>query len=264
MVSIRPSTISQNLDSRFSILHSFAPEETRKWLKPITHTGSLDLSVGRPWEILRITQPASGRINDLYTKDGDSLASAAFLTLSPDQNAGFSILVEGGSSVAFANTVIADTVASIVLPALEYAATIETTKKLAGRYLSESSTLNSSVVLAVSPSHGSGLHVTSWVSNSADMFLYWADKAGDEMSLFPTGLQSDGQIAFRGTWGNSMYTSNASPVTYQGTTDAVWAEISNKVYGAESLDLFIFDLDAKGNVIAVNNAGTRAKLRELT
>ena len=119
-------------------------------------------------------------------------------------------------------------------------------------------------MLAVNPSHGSGLHVTSWVSNSADMFLYWADKAGDEMSLFPTGLQSDGQIAFRGTWGNSMYTSNASPVTYQGTTDAVWAEISNKVYGAESLDLFIFDLDAKGNVIAVNNAGTRAKLRELT
>ena len=115
------TTVNDPAKFGLSILNStlLCPEETRKKLKPITHTDSLDLLIGRPWEILRITQPASGRINDLYTKDGDGPAFAAFLILSPDQNAGFSILVGGGSSVAFANTVIADTATSMVLPALE-------------------------------------------------------------------------------------------------------------------------------------------------
>ena len=260
------STVNDLAKFGLSILNStlLCPEETRKWLKPITHTGSLDLSVGRPWEILRITQPVSGRINDLYTKDGDSQASAALLILSPDHDAGFSILVGGGSETAYANTVIADTITSIVLHALESQAMIEATNKFAGRYTAESPTLNSSIVLAVDPLHGSGLHVTSWISNSTDMFSYWADEAGDEMTLFPTGLQSDGQIAFRGTWGDSMFTSDVGPFTYQATTKAVWAEIGSFIYAGESLDLFIFDLDAKENVIAVTNAGTRDKLRKVT
>ena len=43
----------------------------------------------------------------------------------------------------------------------------------------------------------------------------------------------------------------------------MWAYIDIAMYGGVSLDLFVFDVDAKGNVIAVSPAATRAKVQKV-
>lgn len=48
-----------------------SPSVTRRWMKPLAHTSELTLSVGAPWEILRIKSNIStGHSIDLYTKGG--------------------------------------------------------------------------------------------------------------------------------------------------------------------------------------------------
>ena len=251
-----------------SILNStlLAPEETRKWLKPITHTGSLQFSVGRPWEIFRFTQPSTGHVNDLYTKAGDAPPGySSYLILSPDHGAGFSILIAGNQSTVIARSAIADALTSIVVRALESEAAAESVHNFAGRYISNSTYLNSSVTLTVNQSIGSGLHVTSWISNGTDMFPLLESLTGDELGLFPTGLRSAlpgqaGKIAFRGTYGSSTYSRDVGLFVDQGTTNGVWEMIDSSIYGGASLDLFQFDIDANGKAIAVTPAATRATL----
>ena len=254
-----------------SILNStlLGPEETRKWLKPITHTGSLQFSVGRPWEIFRFTQPSTGRVNDLYTKAGDAPpAYSSYLILSPDHGAGFSILIAGNQSTVIARSALADTLTSTVVRALESEAAVESVHNFAGRYVSNSTSLNSSVTLTVDPSMGSGLHVASWISNSTDMLAFLETLTGDELSLFPTGLRSAlpdqaEKLAFRGTYGSSKYSRDVGLFVDQGTTNIVWESVDSSIYGGASFDLFLFDVDANGKAMAVTPAVTRATLHKI-
>lgn len=250
-----------------SILNStlLSPQETRKWLKPISHTGSLQLSVGRPWEIFRFTHPINGRVSDLYTKEGDGTGFSSYLILSPDHGAGFTILIAGNASTVVANTAIADILTSTVIPALESQAAAEAAQRLVGTYTPESASLNSSVTLSVDPSRGAGLLVTSWISNGTDMFSWLGY---DELSLFQTGLRSApvgqaGQVAFRGTFGNSTFERDVGIFVDQVTTDVVWEIVDYTIYGGVSLDLFVFDVDAMGNAVAVSPAATRATLQKV-
>ena len=253
-----------------SILNStlLTPEETRKWLKPVTHTGSLQFSVGRPWEIFRFTQRSTGHVNDLYTKAGDATGYSSYLILSPDHGAGFSILIAGNQSTIIARSAVADILTSTVVHALESEAAAESAHKFAGRYVSNSTYLNSSVTLTVDPSLGSGLHVTSWISNGTDMFQILESLTGDELSLFPRGLVSPspgqaGKIAFRGTYGSSTYSRDVGLFVDQGTTNSVWESIDSYIYGGASFDLFLFDIDANGKAIAVTTAVTRTTLQKI-
>lgn len=263
------STIKDLARFGLSILNStlLPPQETRKWLKPISHTSSLELSIGRPWEIFRITHPVNGRVSDLYTKEGDGQGFSSYLILSPDHGAGFTILIAGNASTVIANTAIADILTSTVIPALESQAAAEAAHKLAGTYISTSPNLNSSVTLSVDPSRGAGLLVTSWISNGTDMFSWLPSLVGgDELSLFPADLRSApvGQavrVAFRGTFGLSNYKRDVGIFVDQVTTNLVWANVDTAIYGGASLDLFVFDVDAKGNAITVTPAATRAKLQ---
>ena len=253
-----------------SILNStlLAPEETRKWLKPITHTGSLQFSVGRPWEIFRFTQPSTGHVNDLYTKAGDGTGYSSYLILSPDHGAGFSILIAANDlPTSIARSAVADTLTSTVVRALESEAAAEAVHNLAGRYVSNSSYLNSSITLTVDASIGSGLHVTSWISNGTNMLPLLGIQTLDELSLFPTGLRSPlpGQgekIAFRGTFGSSTYSREVRLFMDQGTTNSAWENLDATTYGGASFDLFLFDVDANGKAMAVTPAVTRATLHK--
>ena len=254
----------------FSILNStlLSQQETRKWLKPISHTGSLQLSVGRPWEIFRVTHSIKGRVSDLYTKAGDGPGFSSYSILSPDHGAGFTILITGNASTLIANRAIADILTSTVIPALESQAAAEAAENFAGTYASKSSSLNSSVTLSVDPSRGAGLLVTSWISNGTDVFSWLPSSAGDELSLFPTDLRGAtvgqaGQVAFRGTFGLSKYKRDVGIFVDQVTTDLAWADVDSLFYGGASLDLFVFDVDAKGNAIAVRPAATRAELQKV-
>ncbi|KAL8793819.1 MAG: hypothetical protein Q9195_003544 [Heterodermia aff. obscurata] len=253
-----------------SILNAtlLAPEETRKWLKPITHTGSLQFSVGRPWEIFRFIQPSTGHVNDLYTKAGDGTGYSSYLILSPDHGAGFSILIAGNQTTFIARSAVADALTSTVVRALESEAAAESVQNFAGRYVSNSTYLNSSVTLSVDASTGSGLHVTSWISNGTDMFPFLETLTGDKLSLFPTGLRSalSGQmekIAFRGTFSSSQYSQDVGLFVDQTTTNGAWENIDATAYGGASLDLFLFDVDTCGKATAVRPAITRATLHKI-
>ena len=264
------STINDLAKFGLSILNStlLSQQETRKWLKPISHTGSLQLSIGRPWEIFRVTHPINGRVSDLYTKGGDGPGFSSYLILSPDHGAGFTILIAGNASTLIASPAIADILTSTVIPALESQAAAEAVESFAGTYASKSPSLNSSVTLSVNPSRGAGLLVTYWISNGTDMFSWLASSAGDELSLFQTDLRDTpvgqaGQVAFRGTFGLSKYKRDVEIFVDQATTDLAWADVDSLFYGGASLDLFVFDVDAKGDAIAVRPAATRAKLQKV-
>jgi CubicO group peptidase (beta-lactamase class C family) len=117
------STTNDQSKLRIAILNStlLPPEKTHEWLKPVTHTADLHFSLGRPWEILRHPQGADGRIVDLYTKAGDLSQYSAYLVLSPDHEYEFSVLMAKASGrVPFANSFIADTLASTMILALEF------------------------------------------------------------------------------------------------------------------------------------------------
>lgn len=252
-----------------SILNStlLPPQETRKWLKPISHTSSLYLSIGRPWEIFRISHPINGRVSDLYTKEGDADGYSSYLILSPDHGAGFTILIAGKASTTIAINAIADILTSTVIPALESQAAAEAAHKLAGTYISTSSRLNSSVTLSVHPSRGAGLLVTSWISNGTDIVSWLPSQFSvDELSLFPTDLRSApvgqaARVAFRGTFGLSKYKRDVGLFVDQVTTNVAWEQVDSVIYGGASFDLFVFDVDARGNAMTVTPAATRAKLQ---
>ena len=264
------STINDLAKYGTSILNStlLSPEETRKWLKPITHTGSLQASVGRPWEILRVIQPVTGRVNDLYTKEGDGTGSSAYLILSPDHGAGISILIAGNGSTVLANTVVADAIVSTLIPAFEAQAAKESSLNFAGTYKSPSPSLNSSVTLSVDPTQGPGLMLKSWVTNGTDLSPFLLQFFGDEGALFPTDLSTAGpgkagKTAFRATFGNSTNTRSQGLFTQENTIDGDWVGVDANIYGGVAIDLFVFDIDAKGQGVSVTPAAFRALLKKV-
>lgn len=66
--------------------HKLLPEiSTREWIKPRTHTSSLGISVGAPWEIGRANNlTVDGRIIDVYSNNGGLTDYNAFFVLIPD------------------------------------------------------------------------------------------------------------------------------------------------------------------------------------
>ena len=255
-----------------SILNStlLCPEETRKWLKPIAHSSSLELSLGRPWEIIRITQPVSGRVNDLYTKQGTGGGSGAYLILSPDHGAGISLFVTGNTTddASDTDTIIADALTSTVIPALEAQAAKESSQNFAGTYTSTSPGLNSSLTLAVDLTQGPGLIITSWISNSTDMFSDSGILSGQKGSIFPSnvlpvGTGQAGKIAFRAAFPPIGLKGDVGPFTRQFTIDATWIDLDAQYYGGIGFDLFVFDVDAAGKATSVSPAVTKATLKKV-
>lgn len=61
------------------------PSQTRRWLKPQAHTASLELNIGAPWEIVRLSdRTPDGRAVDLYLKGGGLGQYQTLLALIPD------------------------------------------------------------------------------------------------------------------------------------------------------------------------------------
>lgn len=256
--------------SRFgiSILNSTLLDAgtTAQWLKPISHTATLQASVGRPWEIFRVQGPSNSRIIDLYTKSGDISSYSSWLILSPDHGAGFIILGAGLRDISGAVSIITDLVMTTLVSALETEAAAEASLNIAGEYTAPASSgLNSSMTLSVNPTLGYGLSVTNWISNGTD-FLHdtWSFFGVDELSLFPTGLTTtmdDGiyQSAFRATMGNSTQnTSHAGPASNLANKN--WIGLDGEQYGGIGLDLFILTFNASGYATAVSPAALRVTL----
>lgn len=253
------STINDLARLGRGILNStlLSPEDTRRWLKPFSHTAHMQYSVGRPWEIMRYTHPSTGKVTDLYTKLGDSGDYSGFLVLIPDYQAGFSILASSTSSARSAVILdIADIVFNAVLPALEAQAAAEAESKLGGVYTSTGH-VNSSLSLAFNNSVGAapGLHVTSWISNGTDVLqngmlgtqpyrivpsiedpasgkkAFWLINAGDA----PNTAVQPGRLA-------------SAP----GLASADWILVDSPAYGGNAVKRLVFDVLENGEATAVS------------
>jgi hypothetical protein len=251
-------------------------------MKPVTHTASLTTSVGAPWEIKRVELEASGRIVDLYTKDGKLGAYGSYWILVPDYDVGFAALVAGFSSNA---DVLVGFISDVFLPALEEDARSQAAPVYTGQYQVEDEGVNSTFTLT-SEDNLQGLGLINWISNETafpgffPVFISLAEgNFGDaevelqaylngtvlvdpqdvSVRLYPTTSRhppSDGgeKVPFRAVFGLM------SPST--GTNDiadstSAWLIADAFVYGKSGADEFIFSLDGYGSVVSVEHPFSR-------
>ena len=237
------------------------PDQTRKWMKQVSHTAGLQFSVGRPWEIYRYVHQPSGTVTDIYTKAGDSGSYGGYIALLPDFDAGFSIL--GASSLpqrSLVTPILADLVANTMLPALMAQAEVEAERNFAGTYVSTVAGLETTVTLALNRTLGAkpGLVITSFVSNGTDVLLTQVLRPNPVRLLPSISDVTKRQIAFR----TSAYTEATEGLfSRQLNTDSDWLLGDSGTYGGTGVGIFLFDLDLEGKAVAVTPAGWRIKLR---
>lgn len=216
-------------------------------MKPVTHTSSLDYSVGAPWEIVSF---GDERPIDIYSKAGDIGAYSSIIALSPDHNVGFTVLAagsDGHAKVALA----ADLISARLIPGLEASAKDQAAAKFAGTYATPNGT-NSSI--EITTDDGPGLLVTSWVNNGTNMIQsmmtlgHAQDPSTFSIRLYPTGLESPGQISFRALMPPTLSTAGNGPFTSSCIT---WVIVDGQVYGNVGIDEFVFNVDETGIVNSI-------------
>ncbi|CAG8904519.1 unnamed protein product [Penicillium egyptiacum] len=233
------------------------PAVTRRWLKPVAHTSSLQHSVGAPWEIYTFLTP---RRVDLYTKAGDIGLYSSSIDLSPDHNAGFTVLVAGGNSHAMTST-IGEIVADIVLPALDEVARSQALERFGGTYALTSGSSNSSITITADDE--AGLVVSVWTSNSVDMIESLmalqgvTDRSAISIRLQPSGLATPGRISFLAVIYTIDAPEDAGPIV--GSCFS-WILLDSLVYGNVGLPEFEFALNHDGHATSLSPRALRVTL----
>ncbi|KAJ5545095.1 hypothetical protein N7535_006518 [Penicillium sp. DV-2018c] len=234
------------------------PVTTRRWLKPHSHTSSLQNSVGAPWEIYTYLLP---RRVDLYTKAGDIGLYSSSFGLSPDHNAGFTVLVAGGNSHQLTAT-IAEMTTDILLPALDEIAKNQALERFAGTYTLEcASNVNSSITITAD--EGPGLVVSEWINDSVDMIesIMALQKVQDRSALTirlqPSGLRAKGRISFSAVIYALPVSEDAGPLL--GSCFS-WILLESIVYGSVGLQEFEFELDEHGSARGLSPKALRVTL----
>lgn len=239
------------------------PSQTNRWLKPHSHTSSVTVSVGAPWEIYRAnTLTLDGRTIDIYTKDGGIGEYGSFLALVPDYNITVTLLT-AGSTIDLAEPV--ERALRAMIPAVDKAARDDASAKYVGLYEDKSSKSNMSIALT-----DAGLRVESLFNNGKDILSAYASVFQPfELDIYPTGLvygiksgdkesvikQSSEGESWRGVYNfiNQPY----DGFLRQCTT---WAGLDGNVYGQKALDEFVFETNAKDKVVSVRNSALRTVL----
>ncbi|KKK12335.1 hypothetical protein ARAM_002138 [Aspergillus rambellii] len=266
------STLNDLAKFGVSILNStlLPAHETRKWMKPVTHTSDLHYSVGRPWEIYRYTHPATGVVTDIYTKLGDSGYYGSIMAFLPEFNAGFTVLEassQDSRSILALNLI--EQIVDTIVPALFDQAAAELEQNYAGTYAAPADGLNSSITFSASKHGPPGLKVTSWVSNGTDL-----------MPLVPVIMQSEnyrlrptiatpgetGQIAFRAAMvpQNSVHeNAQVSGLFADFYSINQWVLLDSVTYNNIALPFFVFDITSEdGSPSAVTPAAWKVKLQK--
>ncbi|KAB8262339.1 beta-lactamase/transpeptidase-like protein [Aspergillus pseudonomiae] len=239
-------------------------DQTRKWIKPVSHSADLRYSVGKPWEIYRYVHPDSGIVTDIYTKMGDSGNYGGLLAVLPDFDAGFSVLDASSLTTRSASAAyLMDLVINAVVPALIEQAALEAQRNYIGTYRSSNAGLNSSLTLALSPPTRAspGLIVSSWISNGTDITPYLAAiLGGKDTRLVPT-IPASGKVAFR-PYTPTVEKAVGSPqrlISRLYDVNDLYL-LDGSTYGGQSLSLLVFDVDENGRATAVTPPAFRTKL----
>ncbi|KAK5738679.1 hypothetical protein LTR17_005811 [Elasticomyces elasticus] len=243
------------------------PSETRQWMKPVTHTSNLRMSVGMPWEIWRSTDLASHEV-EIYTKSGDVFSYSSMTVIIPDYNVGFVVLAAGNSTTSTVEK-ITDLVVATIIPALEATAREQTRQSYAGTYTSADASLASNITLVTRPNEP-GLIVDSWYSNGTDFLsiiaaaVYGSD-AGVDIRLYPTNLVQQGSNATaRVQYRAVIETLDTAPDGGLFTPDCqTWAMTAIFSYGFVGLEDFLFEV-VGGKVVSLSPRALRTTLSKTT
>ncbi|KEF53924.1 uncharacterized protein A1O9_09719 [Exophiala aquamarina CBS 119918] len=242
--------------------------QTRRWMKPVSHTADPFASVGAPWEIARYTLPTDPyKTIDLYAKSGAFGYYTAYLILVPDYGVGFSVNAAGSVG---ATGLLANIITESFIPALQEASRLQTEANYAGQYVS--SDKEYSFILS-SDQNTPGLHLTNFTgpedsnvfatlallaSNGSAPAAYNAGLFGLEIDLrlFPTMLEDNikehngtKRVGFRAAAGLSESLPPGPFTAPCGT----WLVLDTVELGGSSFDEFTFDVDEKGAAVAVNH-----------
>ena len=246
------------------------PFQTRAWLKPRSHTATIDQLVGSPWEIFRgknVTH--DGRIIDFYTKGGTSNEYHSLLVLVPEYGLVLTVLTAGieasGPMVAGLATQITET----ILPAIEKATKLQTLHDYEGSYQSATTTTSGTSSMDLSIDTGPGLLVTKLTCNGTDMIHTWASirsfphpPRNFSLRLFPTGLvaENGASISWRGVLHFAPTEDSPRLLFYPRDECITWFRMDREVYGRNAFDDFVFTLDGSGVAVGVELRGLRLKM----
>jgi hypothetical protein len=235
------------------------PVTTRRWLKPLSHTSSLQHSVGAPWEIYTYLLP---RRVDLYTKAGDIGLYSSSFGLSPDHNAGFTVLVAGGNSHQLTAT-IAEMTADILLPALDEIAKNQALERFGGTYALGSACSNCNSSITITADDGPGLVISEWISDSVDMIgsimalQGVTDRSALTIRIQPSGLRAEGRISFSAVIYALPMPEDAGPIL--GSCFS-WILLESMIYGSVGLQEFEFEVDEDGDATSLSPRALRVTL----
>ncbi|KAI1178453.1 putative penicillin-binding protein [Nemania sp. FL0916] len=245
--------------------------DTRKWMKPTTHTSSLVFSVGSPWEIWRTRgQVANGRVVDLYTKSGSEGQYTAQLILLPDYGVSVSVLV-AGTGVGVIN-IATEIVLQSLVPVLENITINEACGRLCGTYASLKSGVNSSVTIAAD---ASGLYLDRWINRGVDIKAVANDYAVGTGSppvravrLQATNLQDSSntnrttrntnRVAYRAIFDNPV---EDGVLRIMDPNAGKWGAADTPTYGEIAIDDFVIHLGANGTAMMVEPRAMRDTLQ---
>jgi hypothetical protein len=248
------------------------PVLTRRWLKPAALSSELIAGVGYPWGIRRISLPVYGangkRVVDAFNKAGRIGYYSSLLVLLPDYDAGFTVLIAGEDIPGNANFNLADVVGAALVPALEAAAREQADAKFAGEYVGPR---NSSLRLTTQADRP-GLGIENWVSNGTDMQTIAVVLQGGyapvnpSIRLYPTGLETvrkDGskKVAFKAVFEDLNLPARDPAQSMFSTDCGTWVSFTGVTYGTQSLDQFVFEVDAAGKVVSIENLALRAVMK---
>ncbi|CVK94620.1 uncharacterized protein FMAN_03645 [Fusarium mangiferae] len=241
-----------------SILGSsiLSPSETRSWMKPISHTADIHMSVGMPWEIRRTYVPlgrSGTRIVDLYTKNGAIGLYTAIIVLSPDHGIGFVALMAGANR-AYLLSCIPDLLVQTLLPAAENAARHDAVKRFAGTFKGPKSQLMVTM--------DDTLVVRNWTRGDVDVIatqaaLTWPGlDVTPVLRLYPMGLEGNRRMSFRAVL-EAQAVNDSTEEAETNETDASsgpfsggclsWGGVDSLTYGNIGVDDFEFEVDGEGN-----------------
>lgn len=233
-----------------------SPMETLRWMKPGALTSSTTFFVGAPWEIVRTRSGIkTGSLVDLYTKSGSVGAYNSLLVLIPDYQVTLAVLAAGPDAPT-ALDIVTETAIQTLIPALDKTAKAESCSKLCGEYAPAGASRDSSLV--ISTDDGPGLLLKEWTHQGHDLIAAGqaysnATRGGEikSLRLFPTGLRSGNQAAYRAIV-------NVTPYQYEPSVDFVfdqqaniWGTPDQLMYGGIAIDDFVFHLDSMGVSAAV-------------
>lgn len=247
--------------------------QTRRWLKPVAHTASLELSVGATWEIRRAKlNPLNHRVVDLYTKTGSVGSYGSLIVLIPDYDVAFTILTAGYNNSLV--DILAEMLMETFLPVLEQVSKEQAANAFAGIYASTTA-INSSLSLITDD--GPGLAIDAWISNGTDVldtFKSLADATGGgrpvgRVRVYPTELTSPasnaeptGKHAFRAVF--QVADKSESDANHRreifSEDCSTWSSVDEPMYGNNAVDDFIFHTDLHENVVSVELRAFRASL----